>query len=56
MKNVTLTCPVCHMPDKAVGDPTETRAGHEGRWYCFNCHSEGTYRVAFTVTRDGTPR
>ncbi len=51
MKNVTLTCPNCHVPDRAVGDPQESRAGYSGRWYCFNCHASGSYTIDFTVIR-----
>ncbi len=51
MKNITMTCPSCHTPDKAVGDPTETRDGYTGRWYCFQCHASGSYTIDFTVLR-----
>lgn len=52
MRNVTMTCPECHEPDRAVGDPSEADDGHSGRWYCFGCGSHGTYEVAMTaVTR-----
>ncbi len=46
-----MTCPSCHVPDRAVGDPQETRAGYSGRWYCFNCHASGSYTIDFTVLR-----
>jgi hypothetical protein len=54
VNNITLTCPVCHYPDKAVGNPDEKDEGASGKWYCFNCGSSGTYDVEFNVTHDLT--
>jgi len=47
MRHITMTCPECKTPDKAVGDPHEATNGHLGAWYCFACHAHGNYAIQF---------
>lgn len=47
MNNITLTCPECNKPDRAVGNPAEHLLGHFGAWYCFYCGAKGNYSIAF---------
>lgn len=55
MRHVTLTCPQCVEPDKAVGDPSEEAHGWIGAWYCFHCHAKGNYAVRFEVSEQPEP-
>lgn len=48
--NLTLTCPVCQMPEKAVGNPNEMKDDNSGKWYCFNCKANGDFVVEMTST------
>ena len=48
-KHISLTCPVCKVHDKAVGDPAEHLMGHYGGWYCFSCGASGNYAISFQV-------
>lgn len=52
--NSTFTCPVCKVPERAVGNPDETgeTPGDQGLWFCFNCGSGGSYRLTFSVEHD----
>lgn len=40
-------CPVCG-EDHVVVAFTESE-GHDGKWYCFNCHSHGHAAMIFDV-------
>ena len=55
MRNITMTCPHCGTPERAVGDPDEKDEGHSGKWYCFACGASGTYRIEHTLTRTAEP-
>jgi phage/plasmid primase-like uncharacterized protein len=52
IRNITLTCPACGEPERCIGDPDESNAGHSGIWFCFNCRSHGQYAVTFVQTGD----
>jgi hypothetical protein len=49
MRHITMTCPECRVPNKAVGDPNENDNGASGEWYCFNCGKYGFYDINFTL-------
>jgi len=53
MRNVTLTCPNCNEPSRAVGDPDENDGGHTGDWYCFYCGASGTFSIDLEVEKTG---
>lgn len=48
MRNITLSCPECRTPSKAVGNPDEHANGHTGPYHCFACGSNGTFVVVMT--------
>ena len=47
MHNVTLTCPECKEPQKAVGNQDESTGGNEGKFFCFSCGAKGDFEVRY---------
>lgn len=48
MRHLTLTCPECNAPSKAVGDPDEHLNGHVGVFHCFSCGADGSFVIVLT--------